>query len=684
MIEARAVIVNSRGLHARPSAQLAKLAAQFSADIKIIKGKRTASAVSIASLLMLVAPKGTELQITAAGRDEKQAVAAVLELIAGGFQDGMDTPAVAENPPAAIGAPPPAAAAMQKFDGVGVIAGAIIGKADVRLPGESNIPRYTLRKNQITAEQKRFDDALQLVRRDLSDMCEKIAHMQGADEMFPFVDLYRMLLDDPALSRETRAIIAREKCNAEWAIKQRADAVSAHFLNVQDSYLHERGKDIHHVMRRLLDAIEPGSSKKPKTAKGRILVTSELDPAHVITLRQEGYLGFVSDTGGGASHTAILARSMNMPAVVGANGLSAAVENDCTLVLDMDNGAVIVNPDKDTLAHYRRVSPAPVRRSAAVKKCCGDGVKTRDGRIVHLHANIELPDEARGVQEAGADGVGLFRTEFLFLNRGVLPGEDEQFEIYCAVAKRLSPLPVVIRTIDIGLDKTPEGGKVDANPLGLRAIRYCLSSPKVFLVQLRALLRAAAVCGNIKILLPMLSHPSELEQTTALVKHAREQLRTSRHVNAATPPIGAMIEVPASIFVMRAFARQLDFFSIGTNDLTQYTLAVDRSDERLARYYDHLHPAVLHFLAMIVDNARRTKKPVTLCGEVAGDAQMTRLLLSLGLDDFSMSVSQIAAVRDIIGRVDFAQLGAHRRRLLSAPTPEAASTCNKMLNDLVA
>jgi phosphotransferase system enzyme I (PtsI) len=658
---------------------LAKLASQFSSEIKISKGKRTANASSIASLLMLVAPKDTELIISARGKDEKKAVAAILELIAAGFQDGVDSPAVAKNP-STVGAPA-VVSGMQKFDGIGVATGVLIGTAYVRLPGESDIPRYTLRANQVAREQKRFNEALEKVRKDLSDMCEKVANMQGATEMFPFMDLYRLLLDDPALSRETRNIIACERCNAEWAIKRRTNAVSAHFLTVQDSYLQERGKDIQHVMNRLLVALKPGRRKTAASVSGNILVTSELDPAHVIAIKHEGAVGFVCETGGSTSHTAILARSMNMPAIVGANGVLAAVENGNTLVLDMDNNAVIVNADKGALAHYRaeRNRTAEAAPHKRIHRRRGAGVKTKDGDSILLQANIELPEETAGVLDAVADGVGLFRTEFLFLNRDEPPNEDEQFEVYRYVLKRLAPLPVVIRTIDIGLDKSTAGDQVDTNPLGLRAIRYCLAEPKIFLTQLRALLRAA-VAGNMKILLPMLSHPAELEQTMVLIKNAREQLRMARRKQATELPIGGMIEVPASIYVMRAFARYLDFFSIGTNDLTQYTLAVDRSDERLARYYEHMHPAVIHFLANIVDNARRARKPVTLCGEMAGDPAMTRLLLSLGLTNLSMNVPQMAAVRDLIPRLNNKELTVHRRRFLSAATPEAAWAHNNKIN----
>ncbi len=676
MIRSSAVVVNSRGLHARPSSQLAKLAAGFRSKIVVGKGTRAADATSIAGLLMLVAPKNTELTITAKGADEKQAMTAVLELIAGGFGDGVDSPAVAENPPAAE---TPSPRASRKIDGVGVSAGAVAGRAMVRRAGESEVPRYRLAKGRIAAEQRRFDAAVRSAARELSGVRRKIAGLDFAAEMFPFIELYRTLLKDPALTKNIRALIAEKQCNAEWAVRQHADALGAQFLNMEDSYLRGRGDDIRHVAGRLLAAMKPGAGRKKENAAGLVVVAAELDPAHVIALKQRGYAAFATEGGGGASHTAILARSMGMPAVVGAKGLLAAVKNGDDIILDMDNNAVIVRPDSRALAACAVVcAPAAASGSSRRPRKRGN-LKTRDGVSVAVQANIELPEEAAVAAESPADGVGLFRTEFLFMNREQPPGEDEQFEVYRRVLRDIAPRPVVMRTLDLGADKTG-GGINDSNPLGLRAIRYCLANPKMFLTQLRALLRAGRENRNLKILLPMLSHPAELEQTAALLNHAREQLRAARGVSTPLPPLGGMIEVPAAVFVMREFARRLDFFSIGTNDLIQYTLAADRGDERLSRYYQQIHPAIAHLLAAIVDNAARAEKPVTLCGEMAGNPKMIRLLLALGLRRFSMAMPQIANAREIISAADCGALSSRRRRALSAATPELLQAQAEALN----
>lgn len=670
MLKAVAVIVNSRGLHARPASRLAKLAAEFKSKISIGNGRRRADATSITELLMLIAPKNTELRISANGADEKQAITAMLELIAGGFEDGGDSPAVAENPPAAQ---PPCARLMQKINGIGVAKGKISGKAEIHRVGESEVPRYAIAKNKIAAEQRRLERAARDAQKELARIRHKTAAI--AAEVLPFIDLYRQLLADPALIFDIRAAIAEQQCNAEWAIKQRADAVGGRFLSIEDAYLRERGDDMRYVIGRLLSALKPAAAQTSAVG-GLIAVAAELDPAHVIVLKERGYAAFVAESGGYTSHTAILARSLGMPAVVGAKGILAAVGNGDDLILDMDNGTIIVRPDAQSLLSADIVAPPPVRKTIKSRR----GITTKDGEIIALQANIEFPDEARSIANTPAIGVGLFRTEFLFMNRKKPPTEDEQFEAYRSVLREIAPMPVVARTLDFGQDKTADG-MGDFNPLGQRAIRYCLAHPKVFLTQLRALLRAAAECRNLKILLPMLSHPAELEQTAALINHAREQLRAARKSVAPIPPLGGMIEVPAAVFVMRALSRHLDFFSIGTNDLIQYTLAADRGDERLARYYQQPHPAIAHLLAAIVDNAARVQKPVTLCGEMAGNPEMTRFLLALGLRSFSMAATQIAAVRDIIADVQCAPLVARRRKILAAATPAALQTLIADIND---
>lgn len=683
-IQAHAVIVNSRGLHARPATMLAKRAGRHKSVITIRKGRREADAASVASLLMLVASQNSELTVMAKGDDAEAAVADILELIAGGFSDD----AVDNNPklPAAPAVPnvdnKAGNAPMQKIYGTGIGDSIATGAARLRLPGESDVPKYRIHSAQTAAECARFEKALADTRAELDNIGIRARQLPGAAEIAPFIDLYRNLLDDPEICIKPREIIRRRRINGEWALKERVDLIRANFRRIEDEYFRERGRDIDHVMRRLLAAMANDERREGKTkaAAPEILIVGDLDPASVINLRQGGCRGFVSETGGGMSHTAIVARSLGIPALVGAAGVLAAARDGDRIIIDPAQDVAIIRPDNATLLRAKKSIKKPDKARAKTKT---GGVMTQDGEKILLETNIEFPGEVGDSLRFGADGIGLFRTEFLFLNRNTPPSEDEQFEIYRDVLKRTSPLPVVFRTLDLGADKinineeSRRDGNTNpnANPLGLRAIRYCLASPELFLDQLRALLRAfaevGARAGGGRILLPMLSAPAELLQTVTLINHAREQLRALRKVDAPPPQLGAMIEVPAAVFVMRAFARHLGFFSVGSNDLVQYTLAVDRGDEKLAALSDPLHPAILRLLAMTTDNARRANKPVTLCGEIAGDPSLTPLLLALGFRRLSMNVSQLSRVRDSIGGESIKDLATIRRRLLTAQTPEA-------------
>ncbi len=694
MIEARAVIVNSRGLHARPATMLAKRAARHKCEIVIRKGRREADANSVASLLMLVAGQNSELTIRANGEEAEAAVADILQLIAGGFDDD----AVTNNPklPAAPAVPQrkektKSARApkkpMQKIYGVGVGESATTGEAHIRMPGETEVPRYRLSAGEAQAEKEcaRFESALRDVRAELDALRARAHQLPGAAEIAPFIELYRNLLDDPEICIKPRESVRQRKINAEWALKERVDIIRANFRRIEDAYFRERGRDIEHVMARLLAAMSGGKTP-PRPAAGEIIVAEDLDPASVINLRRKGCRGFITETGGGMSHTAIVARSLGMPAIVGAAGALAAAENGDEIIIDPRGqmAVAIIRPDEAALRRYRGSLRA--RKKTPRKKVAGGGgIKSKDGETVFLETNIEFPGEVGDALRAGADGIGLFRTEFVFLNRDSPPPEDEQFEIYREVLRRAAPLPVVFRTIDLGADKInladAEHRRAGANPLGLRAIRYCLAAPELFLDQLRALLRAFAESrGRGKILLPMLSSPAELARTVTLLRNAREQLRALRKLDSPPPPLGAMIEVPASVFVMRAFARHLSFFSVGTNDLVQYTLAVDRGDEKLAALADPLHPAILHLLASATDNARRAGKPITLCGEIAGDPALTEIILALGFRRLSMNASQLASVRGTVSGGDIGALAALRRRILAAPTPEAVRAAAKNAN----
>ena len=562
---------------------------------------------------------------------------------------------------------------MNKLDGLRVSRGIAVGRALTRQEGAAVVARRALRKDAIEKEVARFDRALRDARDSLYDLRRG---ERAATEITAFIDLYLALLSDPQIARAPRDLIRERHINAEWALDEQIETVRRHFRQVKDPYLRERGDDIRQVAKRILDAMSVRRSPRVRGGRNWIVVAADLSPADVIEMSRRGYAGFVTESGGGNSHAAILARSIGMPGVSGVADATRKIATGDSLIVDSDAGAVVVRPDAETRRRFLDSARQPPPPAAARKQ----RARTIDGETVRLHANIEIPDEAPEALAAGSDGVGLFRTEFLFLNRDDLPGEEEQFQVYRAVLKKMSPLPVVFRTLDLGADKMPRSDpEIEAaietapqNPaLGLRAIRLCLAAPRLFARQARAILRAARF-GRARILLPMLSAPAELTRARDLIAAAAEQAFESESRARPLPPIGAMIEVPAAVFVMRAFARRLDFFSVGSNDLIQYALAADRGEEKLADLCDPLHPAILRLLTLIVDNARRARKPLTVCGEIAGDPDLAAMLAAMGIRDLSMNIFALAAVRARIREIDAAALKKPLARLLAAETPEAA------------
>ena len=562
---------------------------------------------------------------------------------------------------------------MNKLDGLRVSRGIAVGRALTRQEGAAVVARRALRKDAIEKEVARFDRALRDARDSLYDLRRG---ERAATEITAFIDLYLALLSDPQIARAPRDLIRERHINAEWALDEQIETVRRHFRLVKDPYLRERGDDIRQVAKRILDAMSVRRSPRVRGGRNWIVVAADLSPADVIEMSRRGYAGFVTESGGGNSHAAILARSIGMPGVSGVADATRKIATGDSLIVDSDAGAVVVRPDAETRRRFLDSARQPPPPAAARKQ----RARTIDGETVRLHANIEIPDEAPEALAAGSDGVGLFRTEFLFLNRDDLPGEEEQFQVYRAVLKKMSPLPVVFRTLDLGADKMPRSDpEIEAaietapqNPaLGLRAIRLCLAAPRLFARQARAILRAARF-GRARILLPMLSAPAELTRARDLIAAAAEQAFESESRARPLPPIGAMIEVPAAVFVMRAFARRLDFFSVGSNDLIQYALAADRGEEKLADLCDPLHPAILRLLTLIVDNARRARKPLTVCGEIAGDPDLAAMLAAMGIRDLSMNIFALAAVRARIRQIDAGALKKPLARLLAAETPEAA------------
>ncbi len=555
--------------------------------------------------------------------------------------------------------------------GLAVSHGIAIGHAHLVSHATLEVEHYVLPGRFVDEEIDRFDRAVAQVQAELDTL------MAGRDpgapaEVTAFIDLHHMLLADPLLIGATRALIRERRCNAEWALVQQLEQVVEQFEQIEDEYLRERKADIVQVVERVLKVLLGHPGHPPRHGRGEqlIVVAHDLSPADTIQFKQLKIGGFVTDLGGATSHTAIVARSLAIPAVVGLHHARHLIREDDMLVVDGTRGVLIVDPDARVLEEYRLRKSALELERAKLKRLKKARAATLDGVDIELAANIELPGDVGQARAVDAAGIGLFRTEFLFLNRDGMPGEEEQYASYRSVAEAMAGRPVVIRTLDIGADKNLRGvERSEANPaLGQRAIRYCLAEPQMFLTQLRAILRASAH-GRIRLLVPMLAHAHEIEQTLALVGQAKEQLHGRGLPFDEGIEVGGMIEIPAAALALGVFLQKLDFLSIGTNDLIQYTLAIDRTDEAVAHLYDPLHPAVLRLIAHTIQAGARAGLPVAVCGEMAGDPQLTRLLLGMGLTQFSMHPAQILEVKQEVMRSNLAELRRKVARLLATDDP---------------
>jgi phosphotransferase system enzyme I (PtsI) len=559
--------------------------------------------------------------------------------------------------------------------GIGLSGGIAIGRAQLVSHATLEVAHYTIPAGRIEGEIARLHNALAEVRAELDGLHGTMTAGDAPAEFGAFLDVHAMILSDPTLSEAPKRIIAEQHCNAEWALTQQMNVLVEQFDQIEDSYLRERKADVVQVVERVLKRLlgKPGALAPAGAEQHTILVAHDLSPADVIQFKTHRYAGFITDLGGVTSHTAIVARSLAVPAVAATHNGRALIRENELLILDGTNHVVIVNPDKSVLAEYRLKQGELELGRAKLRRLKTKLATTLDGHAVELQANIELPDDLAQAQDNGAMGIGLFRSEFLFLNREGLPSEDEQFEAYRSVAAGMEGKPVTIRTFDLGADKQKEGldglARVAPNPaLGLRAVRFCLAEPRLFLTQLRAILRASHY-GRVKILVPMLASVSEIDQTLALIAQAKEALREQGLPFDSGVEVGGMIEIPAAVLAISAFLEKLDFLSIGTNDLIQYTLAVDRSDDAVAHLYDPLHPAVLKLIAMAIVSASKARVPIAVCGEMAGDPQMTRLLLGLGLRNFSMHPAHLLTIKQRVLTTEVAALTPFVARMRRTDDP---------------
>ena len=567
--------------------------------------------------------------------------------------------------------------------GIPVSGGIAIGYAHLVSHARLEVAHYDVPPEQIAGELARFDAALKTVRDELEELRAQIPP-NAPQEFDAFLSLHLMILADATLSSTPREIIESEKCNAEWALKVQMDALLDQFDRIEDSYLQERKADVIQVVERLMKVLlgRPGYTP-PASGDERnlILVAHDLSPADVIQFKQHQFASFITDVGGTTSHTAIVARSLAIPSIVALHQARQLIRENELLIVDGTLGMIIVDPDPQALAEYRLRQHLWELERQKLKRLRGTRAATLDNVEVELHANIELPGDVEHALEGGATGVGLFRTEFLFLNRENLPDEDEQFEAYRKVVREMDGLPVTIRTYDLGADKQTSGTVATAqNPaLGLRAIRLSLSEPPMFLAQLRALLRASHY-GKLRILIPMLMSAAEIDQTYAFIAQARQQLEDKFIPFDREVKIGGMIEVPAAALAVQAFTKRFDFLSIGTNDLIQYTLAIDRSDDAVSHLYDPLHPAVINLIAQVIKACNKAGIPVALCGEMAGDVQLTRLLLGLGLRQFSMHPASLLEVKQQVLKSNLREIAPLASRMLHALDGDKLQAMLRKLN----
>jgi phosphoenolpyruvate-protein phosphotransferase (PTS system enzyme I) len=576
--------------------------------------------------------------------------------------------------------------------GLPVSRGVAIGRAVLVASSRVDVAHYFIDDGKVDDEIARLRVARDAVAGELLALKRDLPHEAPA-ELPALLDVHLMLLHDEVLTGATKQWIVDRHYNAEWALSAQFEVLARQFDEMEDDYLRERKADLEQVVERLLRAMARGPSSSFAPAPGPasatrdfggedplVLVANDIAPADMLQFKRSVFTGFVTDVGGRTSHTAIVARSLDIPAVVGAREASRIIRQDDWVVIDGDAGIVIVNPSPIVLEEYRFRQRQSELERARLSRLRHTPAITLDGERVELLANIELPQDAPAAVEAGAVGVGLFRSEFLFLNRnGELPGEDEQFEAYRAAVEAMNGMPVTIRTVDIGADKSLDRMSVNElrhehalNPaLGLRAIRWSLSEPAMFRQQLRAILRASAY-GKVRLLVPMVAHLAEARHTLEALSRAKQQLTEAGRAYTDIE-VGAMVEVPAAALILPSLLRLFDFVSIGTNDLIQYTLAIDRADETVAHLYDPWHPAVLNLIAQTIAQARAHGKSVSVCGEMAGDPAFTEVLLAMGLRSFSMHPSQISAIKQRVLRADVRRWAARLEQILRAEDPQ--TTC---------
>ena len=550
------------------------------------------------------------------------------------------------------------------IQGISVSRGIAIGQVHCIKRDQIDTPEYLIRKTQIDSEILRLDNAITNARKELRAIRDHIPSSTSIN-ISEFINTHLLMLEDNALTEEPKRIIKDRLCNAEWALKLQRDALVNVFDEMADAYLSTRKDDVGHVVNRILRILlkqKPLLDELPdEHLRGKIIVADDLTPADTVLMQHYGIAAFATEFGGSTSHTAILARNLRIPAVVGLHSAKKLIKNDDLVILDGGSGIVLVNPDKTVLSYYIKKQNEVKKYYSSLEKLKDSPARSIDGIPITLMANIELPEDFETVRDIGAAGVGLYRTEFLYMNRNNPPDEEEHFQTYIKVIEALRGLPLTIRTVDLGADKEVDGvgrqtSNIRSNPaLGLRAVRLCLKEPEFFRPQLRAILRASAH-GPIRIMIPMLTNTQEMQQVLFIIDELKLELKNKLIEFDQEIKVGGMIEVPASAICADIFADKLDFLSIGTNDLIQYTMAIDRINDEVNYLYDPLHPAVLRLIQATIVAGQKANIPISMCGEMAGEKEYTQLLLGLGLREFSMHPATLLEVKEIINKTNINEL----------------------------